>query len=324
MTAATFRSRTPETSRSLVLRNELALASPPQDLPIEEVDASALPFPPAPAPPGLRVTSGWRAFDDLRLVAAGRVLLADVGAAAGTRLLMGLLAGAVALDRDAVVVDGSNWLDVYRLGEAARERGLAKDRALESVRVARGFTAYQLQSIVEDGLPGILAEGGVGLVLAPGFPEMYLDEDLKRAEGVALATRALATLRALAREHAVPVVVSNSVLSPRARHPLRTALLAGADEHVGLFPAPGAALRVLVPRTGLSVVLPAPSARQRALSEFSEVAASERGPEGEFARHAPDARLKYAAKRAGELHFKQVRKTERTLEEAFGAPEVAG
>lgn len=307
---------------------------PLEALPPFEESPDASTFPDSSTSPGFAASgparvalpalaSGWRAFDELRLVAPGRLLLADVATAAGTRLLMGLLAGAVALDRDAVVVDGSNWLDVFTLGEAARGMGVPKDRALEAVRVARGFTAYQLQSIVEDALPRILDEGGVGLVLAPGFPEMYLDEDLKRAEGTALATRAFATLRALAREHDVPVVVSNSVLSPRARHPLRAALVEGADDLVGLFPAPAGGLRVLVPRTGASLVAPAPRARQRALSDFAAMEAADRGPEGEFVRHAPDARLKYAAKRAGELQFKQRQDTERTIQKAFAA-EVAG
>lgn len=263
------------------------------------------PEPPPDAPPVPR--SGWAAFDALGLVKPGRVLLVDAGCEAASRLLMGLLAGTAAAGKDAVVVDGGNWLDVYRLGDAARLHDLRRETVLDAVRLARGFTAHQLQSLVEDALPQALVDGGdaVGLALASGLPEMYLDEDLAPSEARILLARALRTLRDAARRHHVPVVASNMTLAPRQRHKLRAVLDAGVDDAVSLLAADALsrdALRIL-PRGARAAILdPGPRARQRVLGDYEADATT---PDGAFYRRAIDARIKYAPKHAGELKAKQ-------------------
>lgn len=244
-------------------------------------------------------SSGWDAFDAMRLVQPGRALLVDAGTEAASRLLCRLLADAVARHGAALVMDGGNWTDVYRLAECAEEAGHARLATLQGVRVARGFTAYQLQSLIEDAMPRALAEERFGLVLVAGFPEMYLDDDLAPAEAEALAARALATCRRVADERDVPVVVSNSTLPPGARHRIRRVLEDGVHEAAGLFPARHGGLRLVA--RGQSVLMSAPRARQRRLGDF---AAESRGV-GVFMRHAPDARIRYLPKRAGEMRHRQ-------------------
>lgn len=282
----------------------------------------------------LAPTTGWATFDALQLVRPGRVLLVDAGCDAASRLLFSLLAGTVARGRDAIVIDGGNWLDVYRLGDAARLHGLKRDHVLASVRVARGFTAHQLQSLLEDALPQALSKGGLGLALASCLPEMYLDEDLAPSEARTLVARALRTLRDAARRHDIPVVVSNMTLSPRDRHRLRATLDEGVDASVALLPPGGPratrrgasssamaqALRVLPSGAGAPLLDPGPRARQRLLGDF---ATSEAGPSGAFYRRAIDARIKYAPKHAGELKFKQRMQGEMTLSKTFGAAAAA-
>lgn len=250
-------------------------------------------------------TSGWGDFDHLHLVRPGRVLLVDVAARAGHSLFFDLLAGAVAEARDALVVDGGNWLDVYRLGDAAQARGLPRDAVLAGVQVARGFTAHQLQSLVEDALGERLADAAPpSLVLVSDLPDMYLDEDLAPAEARALLQRALATLRRLAATHRVPIVVTNGTLSPRHQHPLRQELEAGVDARVGLLPAPRDALRLVLP--GVTLLMPSPRARQRQLDEYGDRLRAATGvPEGAFVKRNVHPMLKYAPKHAGELRFKQ-------------------
>lgn len=257
--------------------------------------SSMRPTPEAP------LQSGWPAFDALRLVEPGRVLLADVGSETASRLLCRLLADAVAKRGEAIVMDGGNWLDVYRLGECAEEAGHPRLETLRGVRVARGFTAYQLQSLIEDAMPRAVAEGGaaVGFVLVSCFPEMYLDEDLAPQEAAVLARRALDVCRRVAKESDVPVVVSNSTLPPGARHRIRKALDEGVDARVGLFPARGGALRIVTGER--SLLAPSPRARQRVLGDFTAA----EGAVGSFMRHAPDARVRYLSKRAGELKHRQ-------------------
>ncbi len=271
-----------------------------------------------PPPVSLTPTSGWAAFDALQRVRPGRVLLVDVGCRAASRLLMSLLASTVAQGREAVVVDGGNWLDVYDLGNQARAHGLRRQAVLEGVRVARGFTAYQLQSLVEDALPKMLDEGMAGLALASCLSEMYLDDDLAPEEARVLVTRALRTLRALARKHDVPVIVSNMTLAPGQRHKLRAALDAGVDDAVALFPAPHRGMRILARGMDAPLLATDPRTCQRVLSEFAfEARVDDTPPEEAFARHGYDARLRYAPKRAGELGAKQKEEARVTLAQAF-------
>lgn len=247
-----------------------------------------------------RVASRWSAFDALDLVRPGRVLLLDVAAPQGHRLAMDLLAGALATHRPAFVVDGANWLDVYRLGEAAERHGVSRADALGNVRVARGFTAYQLQSLVEDALPRRLAEEDAGLVLAPGLPDLYQDQDLQRDEGRVLLERSLAALRAEAEARAVPVVVTNTTLPPHRKGLMRRALEAGVHARVALLPAPHDGLRLLLP-DGRPVLAPRPGTRQRLLEEYGAEADATRGERGTYHVLVPvDPRVRYSASRAGE------------------------
>jgi hypothetical protein len=248
--------------------------------------------------------SGWPAFDEFDLVRPGRVLLADIGADAGQRLLARLLADAVAKRGEAVVLDGGNWSDVYRLGDEAEAMGHARLATLQGIRVARGFTAYQLQALVEDHLEEALTDI-TGLVVCACFPEMYLDEDLKPDEAIVLARRAMRTLRDTALARDVPVVVSNGTIAPGTKHRLRAAMEEEADVVVGLYPAPQGALRIRVPHLGTSVLAPAPGAQQRRLDDYSERMQENRGETGVFMRRAPDAQIRYLPKRAGEMKHMQ-------------------
>lgn len=272
----------------------------PEALP--SAPASSTPFHSDPLS-GFAPASGWPAFDEMGLVRPGRVLLLDMGSEEGHRLVMGLLAGATAGGREAVVVDGGNWLDAYRLGESAERLGLARAEALDGVRVARGFTAYQLQSLVEDALPRILAEGDgrVGLVLASCLPDMYLDDDLKRGEARVLLARAMATLRRVAEEHQVAVVVTNAVLAPSSREALRRELVEGAHDAVGLLPAPHGAV-LLWMRSG-AILAPGPRARIRPLEAYGAVITGARASTAGIRPPSYDPRLRHMPKRAGEMRF---------------------
>lgn len=271
------------------------------------METAARPLPaPATHRPHSTLRTGWPTLDELDVIRPGELTLIDIGSEPGQRVLCRLLADAVATRGEATVLDGGNWLDVYRLGHEAEAMGRSRNETLRGVRVARGFTAYQLQSLIENAFASSITEC-TGLVLASCFPEMYLDEDLKPDEARALSARAMKILREAAIEHDIPVLVSNSTLAPGAKHRLRDVLEQGADEIVGLFPAPRGALRISVPRRGMSVLAPAPGALQSTLEKF-DATADASGPSGVFLRNAPDARIRYLPKRAGEMRHAQQQK----------------
>lgn len=258
------------------------------------------------------VESGIPDLDRASVLRPGVLTLVDVAGPA-SEILYAWMADAAVLGRLVLVADGGNFLDAYRLAAAARRRAVARlpdaprrelaafeELALERVRLARGFTAYQVQTIVEDILPaeaegegrraggegearGAKGEGEVGLIVAPGLLEMYLDDELSREEAQTLAKRALSTLRRLAVQLQVPAVVSNATLTPRSDHPMRVLLEESVDEHLLLATAPHGGLAIHLPRRG-AAFLAAPPGRTR-IEDFLEP--EERATP--IPRHAPRA-----------------------------------
>lgn len=233
---------------------------------------------------------GLKDLDTAHVLRPGALTLVDVGAS--TDILYAWMADVAVMGRAALVADGSNFLDVYRLATAARRRAAARlpdathaeltaqeELVLDRVRVARGFTAHQIHAIVEDLLPQEIAQsptaggttrsaGGVGLIVAPGLLDMYLDDELSREESKALATRALSTLRRLAVRLRAPAVVSNRTLPPASDHPLRVLLDEAVDEHVILKTAPRGGLAIHLPRRGAMFL--SPGAGRTRLEDFLE------------------------------------------------------
>lgn len=239
--------------------------------------------------------SGWSDLDATLPLRPGALTLLDHDGGAAADVLYSYMADAAVMGRLVLVADGANFLDVYRLATAARRRAAARlpdasrrelaayeELVLERVRVARGFTAHQLQAIVEDGLPA-QADETVGLLVAPGLLDMHLDDELSREESRALSARLLQSLRRLSARLHVPALVANRALAPTSAHPLRVLLEESVDEHVLLRHTPGGGLGIQLPRRGASFLAPAPG-RTR-LEDF--LAPEPQAPAVRLARRVP-------------------------------------
>lgn len=242
------------------------------------------------APLGETILSGWPDFDAMTPLAPGRVTLLDAADGFGMELAFALMADCAVLGRLVHVADGGNSIQAYPLVLAARRRAQARlphasrsdlrayeEIVLDRVRLARGFTAHQLQSIVEDGLGLDAQPGQAGLLVAPGLMDMYLDDELARKEAQTLATRALRALSVLAKRLDVPALVVNRALPPGRAHPLRAVLDAGVDESVSVWRGAGA-IHLAFPRRGARFLAPPPGMRR--LEAF--------GAEAEPAMPVPD------------------------------------
>ena len=60
--------------------------------------------------------------------------------------------GVGTLNSDVVWIDGGNSVDPYEIGRICRRFGRDPNEVLDSVRVARAFTAYQLVSLIDERL----------------------------------------------------------------------------------------------------------------------------------------------------------------------------
>lgn len=104
-------------------------------------------------------------------------------------------------------VDGGNEASTYVLYDVSPHR-----RALSGLSVARAFTAYQHRTLVERcrrRIEAFSADGeALSLVVAPSVDRLYADADVPGRDGEKLLSASLSDLRALAREHDVPVLVT--------------------------------------------------------------------------------------------------------------------
>lgn len=145
-------------------------------------------------------TDGFASAPALPSLAPGLTLLATDGRAAGP--LHSLVVDHVLLDEaDALWVDARGNATTGPLVDVAPSR-----RALERVRIVRAFTAFQHSGTVAD-LPGHVTEDTALLVL-PAVDWFYAGDDLRRGEGETMLRHALATVRELADNHELPVLLT--------------------------------------------------------------------------------------------------------------------
>lgn len=157
--------------------------------------------PPAVGVPGLDGLPGAPEPGHLSLVLAPPAWLDG--------LVARLLLDAVASGRDAVLVCGDNRLDAYGLLAQARARGLEQEMA-DGVWLARAFTVHQLVALLEETLPAMARDRPVGVALATGILEMFMDEDVKLQESRVLLRRSLRRLESWAAQGSFPVVATLS------------------------------------------------------------------------------------------------------------------
>lgn len=116
-----------------------------------------------------------------------------------------------ALVLDHVLCDGGTayWVDSRGHAQTGPLTALApSDRALDRVQIARGFTAYQHFALV--GRLRARVDDETALVVLPALDATYRADDVGKSAGRAMLLRSLATLRTLAREHDIPVLVTRT------------------------------------------------------------------------------------------------------------------
>jgi hypothetical protein len=105
------------------------------------------------------------------------------------------------------LVEGAHPLDPYELGSIGRRLGVAPEEVLDRVRIARAFTAYQLVAIV-DGWAREIRRARPTLLVAHDLPSAFDDGEVPPAERAALLGHVAGTLRAIAEESRVPMLLT--------------------------------------------------------------------------------------------------------------------
>jgi len=154
------------------------------------------------------------------------------------------LAATLAVRGPLRVVDAGNQFNAYPVARAVRRHTARMRAALENIRLARGFTCYQVLAMLEQLQPSSQP------TLVFDLLATFYDEDVPLPQSLELLDQVLPHLSALSK--AGPVVVSarppGTVVAERL--PLLQKLLDGADAVYPLLPpeALQAARRLPAPR----------------------------------------------------------------------------
>jgi hypothetical protein len=155
--------------------------------------------------------------------------------------------GVGVLNSDVVWIDGGNSVDPYEIGRVCRRFGRDRDEVLDSVRVARAFTAYQLVSLIDERLEDELERTGAGMVVLSCLPDLFLDKELRWSESYSLLRQCVEKTLALTRRKGLVTLITNlGLMKIVQRKSLKNLLYGTADDIIRIERA-SRALRISLP-----------------------------------------------------------------------------
>jgi hypothetical protein len=102
------------------------------------------------------------------------------------------------LERAVAYVDCKNSFNPYQIARVCRKSGLSEKKVLEKVLISRPFTAYQLNTLVEEGLADALAKRPAVFVFS-GLLDLFKSEDVTEDDAKVILERVLKDLKGMAR-----------------------------------------------------------------------------------------------------------------------------
>src|SRR6202790_157026 len=128
-------------------------------------------------------------------------------------------------------LDGANQISPLLLGRFARERGVDPSSVNSLIRVARGFTCFQLTDLVR-GVPKVVATFSADVLIVTALPDLYFDEDVQDRPARASFEHALEGLQQLAPLQLPIAVFSDATSFKTRRHDFFKKLRNQADHIV--------------------------------------------------------------------------------------------
>ncbi len=100
----------------------------------------------------------------------------------------------------AVIVDGTATVDPYWMVRVCKKHGFNEKVVLEKVRIARGFTAYQMKDLICKADKIIKENTDIRFLGVIGLSERFADDDLGIEEGIWLRSQTVEHIRLLVGE----------------------------------------------------------------------------------------------------------------------------
>lgn len=114
-----------------------------------------------------------------------------------------------------VVIDGGNMFDPYVISRVARMLAAPPRSVLSQFYVSRGFSCYQVESLIVSMLPDFMKEKQPATLIVTGLLETFYDSDVPLPEAASLLRATTSTLLTFSRK--MPVMVVTPLPPPAAK-----------------------------------------------------------------------------------------------------------
>ncbi len=175
---------------------------------------------------------------------------------------------ATTFSEEVIFVDGGNSIDPYGIANICKRKGHDKQEVLSQINCARAFTAYQLVTLINDRLEGMIKSSRASTLIVSCFADLFFDKDMPWLESFQLIKRSLATLKRLTSEHNLVTVLTNYGLAKlHFRRGLRNLMYNTPDRLVRIEDRKKA-LKVIMPKADRFVYFYPVPTYQTILDEF--------------------------------------------------------
>ena len=116
-----------------------------------------------------------------------------------------------------VLVDGGNTFDLYGVSSIAQQYGMDPKNVLERILISRAFTAYQLTSLIINGLKLAVDKFKAKLVVISDIIGLYLDRDVPKTEAKDVFNKLTLFLSEFPKENGVTIVATHPTGKPSPR-----------------------------------------------------------------------------------------------------------
>ncbi len=109
----------------------------------------------------------------------------------------------------AVIVDGTATVDPYWMVRVCKQHGFNEKDVLKKVRMARGFTAYQMKDLLCKAENILRENADLRFLGVIGLSERFADDDLGIEEGIWLRSQTVEHIRRLVGEYRLYCAVAD-------------------------------------------------------------------------------------------------------------------
>jgi len=183
-----------------------------------------------------------------------------------------LCVGAInSLFSNVVFVDGGNSIDLYTIASLSKRAGLKPEDVLSKIKVARAFTAYQLDSIISDRLEEVICKCEPSLLVISCITDLLMDRNVREIEARTILKRSLSIVEDITCEHNLITILTRKKRLPASRAlVLNDILYDGVDEIIKINGKKKGIEIHLVNRDLVMQYLPV-SIHQTTLDEFFDI-----------------------------------------------------